>query len=354
MVSKSFDLSKSALNDPSRRDVLKGGAAAVLGLTAALAPFEAQAAGDLVALVHTQAAGDNGPVDSMIAKLQQLAKEKGFATRIVYASDPATYETIFRTLGDAGASVVVSTFNEVAEPIKALAPTYPKTKWIQLFGDPIKPPLPNVATVSYDYYLGCYLSGLFGALISKTGKLGYIGGLSLPPLNADANAIKAGATSANAAATTNAAFAGSFQDPAKGQEIATQMYQGGVDYIQTDSAATDAGIIAAANEGAGRLVSAISPAQYKLGPKTVVALVELDFGQSLYNEVSRTLAAGWTGGHVTTGLGTGVIDFILSPVFVEQGPPEIVAKAKAVWPQIEKAKSAILAGSLKVPFNTAL
>src|SRR6266700_2399467 len=212
MVSKSFDLSKNALNDPSRRDVLKGGAAAVLGLTAALAPFEAQAAGDLVALVHTQAAGDNGPVDSMIAKLQQLAKEKGFATRIVYASDPATYETIFRTLGDAGAAVVVSTFNEVGEPIKALAP--------------------NVATVSYDYYLGCYLSGLFGALISKTGKLGYIGGLSLPPLNADANAIKAGATSANAAATLNAAFAGSFQDPAKGQEIATQMYQGGVDYIQ--------------------------------------------------------------------------------------------------------------------------
>jgi len=82
--------------------------------------------------------------------------------------------------------------------------------------------------------------------------------------------------------------------------------------------------------------------------------VELDFGQSLYNEVLRTLAAGWTGGHVATGLGTGVIDYILSPVFVEQGPPEIVAKAKEVWPQIEKAKSAILAGSLKVPFKTAL
>jgi basic membrane protein A len=49
-----------------------------------------------------------------------------------------------------------------------------------------------------------------------------------------------------------------------------------------------------------------------------------------------------------------VIDYVLSPVFVEQGPPEIVAKAKAAWPQIEKAKSAILAGSLKVPFKTDL
>jgi len=348
----SFDVSTNAAGDVSRRGFLKVGAAA--GLAAGLAPFTAQAAGGLVALVHTQAAGDNGPVDSMIAKLQQLSKEKGFTTRIVYASDPATYETIFRTLGDAGASVVVSTFNEVAEPIKALAPTYPKTKWIQLFGDAIKPPLPNVVTVSYDYYLGCYLSGLFGALVSKSGKLGYIGGISLPPLNADVNAIKAGSTSVNAKATLNAAFAGSFQDPAKGQEIATQMYQGGVDYIQTDSAATDAGIIAAANEGAGRLVSAISPAQYKLGPKSVITLVALDFGQSLYNEVARTFEAAWAGGHVATGLGTGVIDFVLSPVFVEQGPPDIVAKAKSVWPQIDKAKAAILDGSLKVPFNTAL
>jgi basic membrane protein A and related proteins len=354
-MSKSSDLAAAVSKDVSRRGFLKGSAgAAAIGLATGLAPFEAQAAGGLVALVHTQAAGDNGPVDSMIAKLQQLSKEKGFTARVVYASDPATYETIFRTLGDAGATVIVSTFNEVAEPIKALAPSYPKTKWIQLFGDPLKPSLPNVTTVSYDYYLGCYLSGMFGALISKGGKLGYIGGISLPPLNADVNAIKAGATSVNATATLNAAFAGSFQDPAKGQEIATQMYQGGVDYIQTDSAATDAGIIAAANEGAGRLVSAISPAQYKLGPKTVITLVALDFGQSLYNEVAHTFEASWAGGHVATGLGTGVIDFVLSPVFQEQGPADIVAKAKQIWPQIEKAKAAILGGTMKVPFNTAL
>jgi basic membrane protein A len=81
-----------------------------------------------VAPVHTQAAGENGPVDSMIRKLKQLSKEQGFEVWIVYAQDPATYETIFRTLGDAGASVVVSTFNEVAEPFKAVAPSYSTPK----------------------------------------------------------------------------------------------------------------------------------------------------------------------------------------------------------------------------------
>ena len=175
---------------PTRRDVIKAGAAA--GLAAALLPAAAAAQGGLVALVHTQAAGDNGPVDSMIAALKKLSEEKGFETRTIYAQDPATYETDLPSLADAGAAVIVSTFNEVAEPIKALAPTYPDTKWIQIFGDPFDPPMPNVVTVSYDYYLGCYLSGLFAAKISKTGKIGYIGGVSIPPLNADLNAMKAG------------------------------------------------------------------------------------------------------------------------------------------------------------------
>jgi basic membrane protein A len=347
-VDKSFELDRRGFMRVS------GGAAALAAAIGAL-PRAAFAQSGLVALVHTQAAGDNGPVDSMIAKLTQLSQEKGFEMRAIYAADPATYETVFRTLGDAGAAVIVSTFNEVAEPFKAVAPAYPDTKWIQLFADPFDPPIPNVVTVSYDYYLGCYLSGMFAAGISRSGKVGYIGGISIPPLNADFNALKAGALSVNPNATATAAFAGSFQDPAKGHEIASQMYQDGIDYIQTDSAATDTGIIQAANEGEGRLVSAISPEQYKLGPSSVVALVALDFGQSLYNEVSKAIGPEWAGGtHEPTGLGTGVIDFVLSPVFEEQGAPELVAKAKEIWPAIEKAKADIISGALKVEFNTAM
>jgi basic membrane protein A len=340
----------------SRRSFLQGsvGAAAVVGSGLLVTPQIAAAAaeGGLVALVHTQAAGDNGPIDSMIAALKKLSAEKKFPIRTIYAQDAATYGTIFKSLADANAAIIVATFNEVAEPIKALAPKYPNTKWIQIFGDPIEPPIPNFET--YDYYLGCYLSGMFAAKMSKTGKIGYIGGVSLPPLNADVNSMKAAIASVNPSATFTPAFVGSFQDPAKGHETASQMYQGGIDYIQTDSAATDTGIIQAANEGDGRMVSAISPAQYKIGPKTVAALVALDFGQSLYNEVSKALGPEFKGGHLATGLGTGVIDFVLSPVWQEQGPKDLIEKAKQVWPEIDKAKADIISGALKPPFNTQL
>ncbi len=251
MTSK-FDMAMGA--GLSRRNFLKtsAGAALVAGTAGGLVlPGAAKADTGLVALVHTQAAGDNGPIDSMIAALKKLSGEKGFPIRTIYAQDSATFPSIFESLADAGAEVIAATFNEVAEPIKELAPKYPDTKFIQIFGDPFDPPMPNVVTVSYDYYLGCYLSGLFASKVSKTGKIGYIGGVSLPPLNADLNAMKAAAASVGADKTVTGAFAGSFQDPAKGHEIANQMYQDGIDYIQTDSAATDTGIIQAANEGDG-------------------------------------------------------------------------------------------------------
>ncbi|QCJ01217.1 BMP family ABC transporter substrate-binding protein [Agrobacterium larrymoorei] len=340
----------------NRRTFLQGSAGAVaMGVALSAIPDFAGAAEGLVALVHTQAAGDNGPVDQMIAKLKQLSQEKGFEHRAIYAQDPATYEAIFRTLGDAGAAIVISTFNGVSEPFKALAPSYPQTKWIQLFGDAFNPPIANVVTVSYDYHLGCYLSGVFAAHITTSGKIGYVGGVSLPQLNADFNALKAGALSVRPEANVTSAFAGSFQDPAKGQEIATQMYNSGIDYIQTDAAATDSGIIAAANEKDGRLVSSISPSQYALGPKSVVSIVSLDFGVSLYNEISKALTSGWKGGtHEKTGLGNGVIDFIASPVFAEQSAGELAQKAKAAMLEVEKVRAGILDGSIVVPFNTTI
>lgn len=348
-----------ATNALSRRDVLQGGAqiAVLAGLGSAVAAvprFAHAADSGLVALVHTQAAGDNGPIDDMIANLKKLSGEKGFKIRTIYASDPATFESTLRTLGEAGAAVVVTTFLQMAEPIKAVAPSFPKTKFIQLYADPMKPDMPNVKTVEYLGYYGMYLSGVFAGKISKSGQIGYIGGASLPGLNADLNALKAGAAAVNPSAKVTGAFAGSFQDPAKGREIADQMFKGGADYIQCDAAATDAGVIQSANEGQGKVVSGVFRAQFKLGPKTVAASVLVDFGTSLYKQVSAALGADWKGGHYQSDLSDGIIDFIPSDEFMAQGPADIVAKAKAAWPDVEKAKKDIIAGSLKVPFKTTL
>jgi basic membrane protein A len=341
----------------SRRRVLAAGGGALLAAGAAGLPVmdrPAFAAGKLVALVHTQAAGDNGPIDDMIAHLKALAKQDHFPIRTIYAADPSTYQSILSTLAGAGAAVIVTTFNEMADPIKAVAPQYPATKFIQLYADPFTPTIPNVRTVEYQAHYGMFLAGLFGAKITQSRKLGYVGGMSLPGLNADLNAMKAGAATVSPAITVKGAFAGSFQDPTKGREIANQLFGSGIDFIQTDGAATDAGVIRAASEGSNRIVSAVFRTQFKLGPKTVAASVLVNFGQSLSDQVGMAVSGHFTGGHYISTLADGIIDFVPSPLFMAGGPPGYVTRAQAAWPAVNQAKQAIIQGTLKVPFNTQL
>ena len=126
-------------------------------------------------------------------------------------------------------------------------------------------------------------------------------------------------------------------------------------HFHGESRATDGGIIQAANEAPGRMVSALDPAQYALGPASVIGIVSLDLGQSLYNELGEALEPDWMEGrHVPTGLGTGVIDFILSPLYQEQGPSELAARAMEAWPRVEAARAGILDGSIEVPFDTSI
>lgn len=101
-------------------------------------------------------------------------------------------------------------------------------------------------------------------------------------------------------------------------------------------------------------MSCLDTAQYALAPKHLISIVVLDFGASLYNEAQGITTPDWQAGHVPTGLRTCVIDFIRSPLFIEQGSPELNAMAEAAIPEIDAARAAILDGSLTVEFNTNL
>jgi len=117
--------------------------------------------------VHTQAAGDNGVVDEMIASLHRIARERQLTARAIYAADPANYQPILELLGKAGAALVLVTFEEMTGPLEAVAPAFPHTRFVQLYGDPLVPPMVNVRTVSYETHLSSYLDGVCGARVSR-------------------------------------------------------------------------------------------------------------------------------------------------------------------------------------------
>jgi basic membrane protein A len=109
------------------------------------------------------------------------------------------------------------------------------------------------------------------------------------------------------------------------------MYQDGIDYIQTDAAATDTGIIQAANEGEGRMVERLAPAQYALGPKSVIDAWSASISASRSTTRCRRRSAPTSRAAMSIpGSAPASSTSFLSPVFVEQGPADLVAKAKEV------------------------
>jgi basic membrane protein A len=304
-----------------------------------------------VGVMFTQNAGDKGPIDDMILFLTKAEEDFGVETTFVEALDPSTYEGILRNMALEGHTIIAGTFNEVAEPFKALAPEFPDVRFIQIFGDPFDPELPNVVTVAYDYYLGTYLAGLLAGQATQTGQLGYIGGVSLPPLNADYHSYTQAAGEIDPANTTTFAWAGSFQDPVKGRELAAAQYAAGVDFIQTDAAATDLGIVEAAKEKDGFVIGGFE-AIYDQAPANVVGVVAIFFGQSLYDQIGNALSDDYAAGHFTAGLHDGVVDLLISERFLAEGPAEMVAAIEAAIPAVDAARQGILDGTVDVVFNT--
>ena len=324
---------------PTRRDVIKAGAAA--GLAAALLPAAAAAQGGLVALVHTQAAGDNGPIDSMIAALKQLSGEKGFQIADHLCAGPGDLRDRSsdpRRCRRGGDRRDLQRGRRADQG--AGAAPIPNTKWIQIFGDPFDPPMPErrhrllrllSRLLSVRHVRGEGLEDRQDRLYRRRHRCRR----SMPTSTPSRRRRSRSTPRATVTGGLRRLVPGSGQGPGDrhpdvpGRRRLHPDRLGGDRYRHHRRRPTRA--------RAG-MVSAISPAQYKLGPKTVIALVALDFGQSLYNEVTKALGPDFKGGHFHTGLGTGVIDFVLSPVFVEQGPTDLVAKAKEVWPEIERPR----------------
>ena len=305
-----------------------------------------------VGVMFTQNAGDKGPIDDMILFLEKAEADFGVETNFVEALDPSTYEAILRNMALEGHTIIAGTFGEVAEPFKALAPEFPDVRWIQIFGDDLgEESLPNLVTVSYDYYLGTYLSGLLAGQATQTGQLGYIGGVSLPQLNADYHSYTQAAGEISADNSTTFAWAESFQDPVAGRELAAAQYAAGVDFIQTDAAATDLGIVEAAKEKDGFVIGGFE-AIYDQAPANVVGIVAIFFGQSLYDQIGNALSDDYTPGHFNSGLHDGVVDLLISERFLAEGPADMVAAIEAAIPAVDAARAGILDGTVEVVFNT--
>jgi basic membrane protein A len=128
--------------------------------------------------------------------------------------------------------------------------------------------LPNVRSVVFNEHEGSYLVGMLAAMASKTGKVGFVGGMDIPLIRKFALGYEEGAKFVNPkieifqnmTGTTPAAW----NDPTRGGELARSQFDRGADVIYAAAGATGSAFQAARTRGSSR--SASTPTRTTFSP----------------------------------------------------------------------------------------
>lgn len=315
--------------------------ATALGLTA----IPAAAQGESVVLVATQKAGDRGPIDGLIAGLEQAEAEFGVESRFIEALDPATYENTLRTLARRDTDVIITTFFAMGAAVQTVAPEFPDTKFVVIVAGPLNPALENARIVGYATTENAYLAGTFAATMSETGNLGLIAGVPMPYVWADYNAMVTGAQAVDPYATIEAAFVQSFEDPVKGREVAAGLFSQGVDAVYTGAAASDIGVVEAGAETSNLVIGA-SPPMIDQAPEAVGFVASFEWARTLMIEVENAVGD-FESGFRVGGISSGEIVMNFSDAYIAAN-----GKAADARTATEAAYAAIAAGDITIPYDT--
>lgn len=221
------------------------GAAATLALTAGVV------AADPAIIYDLGGKFDKSFNESAFNGATKWATETGGTFKELEMQSEAQREQALRRLAESGANPVVMTGFAFGDVLNKVAPDFPETKFaiIDMVVDQ-----PNVKSVVYAEHEGSYLVGLMAGMASKTGTVGFVGGMDIPLIRKFGCGYAQGVVAANPAAkvilnmtgTTPAAW----NDPVKGGELAKSQKSQGADVIYAAAGSTGLGVLqAAADEG---------------------------------------------------------------------------------------------------------
>ena len=144
----------------------------------------------------------------------------------------ADYERVMRQYAEKGHTFIVGESFAVEAAARKVAKDYPKVSF--LMGSSGKPQQPNFGV--FDNYIQepAYLSGMIAGGMSKSGKIGMVGGYPIPEVNRLMNAFMAGARETNPKVEFTVSFINSWFDPPKAKEAAFAMIDKGADVMYAE------------------------------------------------------------------------------------------------------------------------
>jgi basic membrane protein A len=200
-------------------------------------------------------------------------------------------ECLKKILKEKPGLVVINNENRDLPGLEELVKENPKTQFILLDKEyPI--PLPNYRYLTIDVEQASMLAGYAAAKMTKTGKIGFVGGKDLPEIDAFKYGFMAGITfgshELNKDIKFEAAYIGNYQDEKRAAELARELYSHDCDIIFQVAGNAGHGVIAEA-EKEGHFAIGVDDDQYSLSPQAVLTSVIKDWDLAIFDVVNDYL-----------------------------------------------------------------
>jgi len=273
---------------------------------------------------------------------EKFKKDTGIAYRDLEIQNESQREQVLRKFAKDGYSPIMTVGFAWETALKKVAPEFPNTKF-GIIDDVVD--LPNVQSITFKEQEGSFVVGVIAADTSKTGKVGFVGGMDIPLISKFQCGYQQGVkyasdgkveVFANMTGTTPAAW----NDPVKGGELAKSQMDRGADIVYAAAGATGQGVLKAAAD-AGKYGIGVDSNQNYLFPGRVLTSMLKHVDVATYNSFMDAKNGTWKAGHEELGLKEGGVDYALDKYNEKLITPEVKAKA-------DQAKTDIISGKIKV------
>jgi len=312
-------------------------------LGAILVPAQLISADFKVGLVLDRGGKDDKSFNSSAYEGATRAKEKlGVFIKYVEASDDNAFEPMLRAFAQRDFDLIIGIGFAQKDPMKKVAAQFPK-KHFAIVDAQVD--APNVRSLMFEEHEGAFLVGAIAAMTSKTGKIGFVGGMDIPLIRRFHVAYEAGAKRINPQITVMANYVGisseAWNNPPKGKELAVSQYDSGADIVFAAAGASGLGVFDAAEEKK-KFAIGVDANQDWTKPGLILTSMLKRVDHAVYSTIAETRSGVFVGGVKRFGLANKGIDYSVDQ-YNEKILPESVRK------RADELKAEIIAGKIDVP-----
>ncbi len=244
--------------------------------------------------------------------IKRFQDETGVEVMEFEVTNETQREQAMQRMVDRGATLVLGVGFAQADAINKVAGENPDRNFAIIDVNWLDQP--NLRQYAFKEHEGSYLVGMAAALASKTGKVGFVGGMDIPLIRAFACGYVQGAKDVNAdievlqnmTGTTPAAW----NDPGKGAELTQSQIDRGADVIYQAAGGTGIGVIRAAAD-AGKLSIGVDSNQNHLAPGSVLTSMLKRVDVAAYETMKDAMSGSFDTGVRILGLAEGGVGWAL-------------------------------------------